>query len=368
MMPLFYVFSICILLQTFFAIWMLWAGGSAKDAARVAEGNAEPLSIIICAHNEAANLAQNLPILLQQSAANYEVIVVNDASEDDSDNILQALSAQYSHLGVVKIGKEEERLLPGKKFALSKGIAAAKNENLLLCDADCMPASERWASLMNNALVGQKEIVAGYGAYAPRKGWLNVFVRWETLHTFLQYSSYAKTGLPYMAVGRNLACKKSVLLQAQADPLWAAMPSGDDDLLIRLMGNKKNVAIVANPSAFTISEAKTSFGEWVHQKQRHVSTGKIYKKHIQLLLGAYGASHGLMWLLWLMLWIGGMGYLISSLMILRCMLVWSLWAIHAENLKEKKLILWLPLCDIGWGIYHLILSPYIFYKTKKQWK
>lgn len=369
MMTLFYIFSVCVVLQSLFAVWMLWAGGSARYAATISDSHlGQPLSIIVCAHNEAANLAQHLPGILQQSLPHYEVIVVNDASDDDSDNILQALGAQYSHLRVVNIDKEEERLLPGKKFALSRALSAAQYEHLLLCDADCSPASQDWARLMSRALQGTTDIVAGYGAYKPRPGWLNVFIRWETMHTFLQYSSYAKRGLPYMAVGRNLACKKSVLLQAQADPLWAMMPSGDDDLLIRLMGNKNNVAIVADPSAFTISEAKTSFGAWVLQKQRHVSTGKIYKKHIQFLLATYAAAHGLMWLLWLVLWAAGFGYLVSSLMMLRCLLVWSLWAIQSESLKEQRLMIYLPLCDIGWAIYHLILSPYIFFKTKKQWK
>lgn len=365
MMILFYVFSICIVLQTLFAVWMLWVKPS-SELKKNKQTAIVPVSIIICAKNEAKNLLENLPFILSQNHPDFEVIVVNDASDDLTETVLNGFSDKK--LKIVHIPVDEERTLPGKKFALSKGIAAAGNEQLLLCDADCKPASNEWASLMTANLILSKEIVAGYGAYEKRKGWLNVFIRWETLHTFLQYSTYAQSGVPYMAVGRNLACTKSVLLKAQSEPIWASMPSGDDDLLIQLMGNRKNVGIVSNSAAFTYSEAKATFREWIMQKQRHLSTGKLYKKHIQLLLGLYGLSHGIMWLLWLALWIGGYGYLISSLMLLRCLLVWSLWAIGAESMKEKNLILWLPLCDIGWAIYNLFLSPYIFFKTKKQWK
>lgn len=358
----------CILIQTAFAVWMLWTAPSTKNEMEAKDDEYAALSIIICAKNEAKNLQKNLPQILEQSHKNYEVIVVNDASDDDTIEVLENFAAQNNHLKIINIHQNEERNLPGKKFALSKGVAVAKHENVLLCDADCTPASGQWVSLMGKALQHPVEIVAGYGAYGPRKSFLNIFIRWETMHTFLQYSSYARSGLPYMAVGRNLAYKKSLLLEAQTQPLWASMPSGDDDLLIRLKANKHNMAIVANPKTFTISEAKDNFSDWMAQKQRHLSTGKLYKKHIQFLLGIYGASHGLMWLLWLVLWAAGKGYLISSLMILRCLLVWCLWAITAENLKEKKMILFLPFCDIAWAFYNLILSPYIFYKTKKQWK
>lgn len=365
MMLLFYIFSVCIVVQTLFAVWMLWASGGTKQRSEVS--NVEPLSIIICAHNEAEQLKKNLPTVLQQSHPHFEVIVVNDASDDESAEILEGFSMQYPNLAVITIISGQDRTLPGKKFALSLGLAAAKNEHLLLCDADCIPASDQWASIMSAALQSPKQIVAGYGAYHWRPGLLNTFVRWETMHTFLQYSSYTKVGLPYMAVGRNLACTKSVLLAAQTNPIWSSMPSGDDDLLIRLEGKKDNVVVIAEPDSFTYSEAKSTFKEWLKQKQRHLSTGKLYKKHIQFLLSLYGFSHGLMWLLALLIWIGGLGYLISSMFLLRCMLVWCLWAITADNLKEKRLILYLPLCDIAWAFYNLILSPYIFYKTKKQW-
>lgn len=345
---------------------MLWAGGGNKVLLPESEDN--PLSVIICAHNEAKNLNKNLPLILNQSYADFEVIVVNDASDDNSAEILQELSAQYAHLVVVTISKTEERLLPGKKFALSKGIETAKNEHLLLCDADCAPVSKNWASLMNKCLHPPVEIVAGYGAYTRTSYWLNTFIRWETVHTFLQYSSYTKTRMPYMAVGRNLACTRSVLMAVQSSPVWASMPSGDDDLLILLGAKKNNVVVISEPESFTLSEAKSNFGDWLTQKQRHMSTGKLYQPHIQFLLSLYGFSHGLMWLLALILCTAGMAYLISSMLILRCMLVWCLWAITADNLKEKKLIIWLPFCDIAWAIYNLILSPYIFYKTKKQWK
>src|SRR5690606_5721565 len=145
----------------------------------------------------------------------FEVVVVNDASEDGSSKVLEEFSKKYPHLKIVSISKEEPRLFKGKKFALSKGVENAENSWLLLTDADCLPASPDWISRMVQPLLEGKELVAGFGAIRFQKGFLNAFVRWETMHSFLQYSTYAHAGKPYMAVGRNMACIKAVFLKAK---------------------------------------------------------------------------------------------------------------------------------------------------------
>lgn len=366
MVVLSYILLSLIALQTCFSTWFLWAmGASAKSKRKPTDQ--QPLSIIICAKNEADNLRQNLPKVLTQDYPDYEVIVVDDASTDDTAAILQSFAQQYTRLKIVTIGRDEERLLPGKKFALNKAVAVAKNELLLLTDADCIPASGHWASLMAVPLQGQKELVAGYGGYKKAAGWLNKFIRWETLHTFIQYSSYANTGIPYMAVGRNIAYKKALLLDAQQSELWATIPSGDDDLLIRATANRKNMTVVAEPDAFTYSDAKDNMKDWIAQKQRHVSTGKLYKVHSRFLLSLYGFSHGLMWLLFGLLLCMGQSHLVIDVMFLRCLLSWAVWSIAAFSLQERWLILWFPLCDIAWAIYNFALSPYILFKNKQQW-
>src|SRR5690606_3705047 len=115
-----------------------------------------------------------------------------------------------------------------------------------------------------------KEIAIGYGQYKTEPGLLNSFIRWETVHTFLQYTTYARAGRPYMAVGRNMACTRAAYLKAQASPEWGKLPSGDDDLLVRAAGGKENVAVVANRGAFTITEARKDWSSWIGQKQRHL--------------------------------------------------------------------------------------------------
>jgi glycosyltransferase involved in cell wall biosynthesis len=331
---------------------------------------AEPkgVSVIICAKNEAEQLRKNLPsVLSQKYAGKFEVIVVNDASTDNTAQVLQELEQQYDNLWDVIISPTEERTLQGKKFALSKGVEHASYDWLLLTDADCKPFSDQWLERMITPLGGGKEIAAGYGGYNRAPGILNAFIRWETLHTYLQYRTYAKAGMPYMAVGRNMACTKRVLQKAQQDPLWNALPSGDDDLLVRIAGTAHNTAVVTARAAFTYSDAKATWKEWAAQKQRHLSTGKYYKLHIKWLLSLYGITHAIGWICYFTLlpfhWAAAL-----LLMGIRCKVYWVLWSVMAGKIREKKLIYLFPFFDVGWMIYNFAFFPYIALKNKKTWK
>lgn len=331
-----------------------------------------PISLVICAHNEAHNLQHTLPLIFAQRYISEtpfsEVIVVNDNSTDNTAAILENFRQAFPVLKIVTITPETPRLVKGKKFALSFGVAAASHEWLVFMDADCAPASENWLSEMAVPFCNGKKIVAGYGGFYTKKGLLNTFVRWETLHTFLQYATYAWAGKPYMAVGRNMACAKNTWLQAQQSEVWNQLPSGDDDLLMSTMANRENTTIVYTKKSFTYSDSPATWQQWISQKQRHLSTGKYYKPLIKILLGGYAMSHALCWLLFaMMLCMGFYGWAIG-LMGLRCLLYWLAWYRSAVLLNEKKLWFFFPLFDFGWMIYNFAFSPYILWKNKQQWK
>lgn len=328
------------------------------------------VSVIICARNEAANLAKNLPFILTQSYKDntnndlFEVIVVNDNSIDDTQRVLTQLEKKYPHLRSIVSMPEDA----GKKGALNLGVSLARYDNLLLTDADCVPASNNWLQFMTAPLTTGMEIVAGYSGFYKTKSLLNAFIRWETTHTFLQYSTYAASGIPYMAVGRNLACTRQVLQKAMQHPLWKALPSGDDDLLIRIAATANNTVIVSNPQAFTSSPAKNSLLEWRHQKQRHLSTGKYYKSGIKFMLGSYASSHAAMWLTFFVLLFSPFYQWVLLLFAIRCCLYWPLWVVSASKLKESGSVYFYPLFDLGWMMYNFAFLPYITWKNKKNWK
>lgn len=370
---IFIIFILCMLVQTGYVLSFF--GHIFSVPRKVSPYSAtKRATIVICAHNEAQNLRINLPVILAQIYANdngtqlYEVIVVDDVSTDDTPAVLKSFQSSYPYLKVVTVSSEDTRLYPGKKHALSQGVAAAGNDILVFTDADCMPAGTRWLQRIMQPFHQGKELVVGYGKYRNEDSLLNAFVRWETMHTFLQYSSYTMAGRPYMGVGRNIACTKEAFLEAQKLPEWSMLPSGDDDLLINATANKNNTAVVANVASFTITDAKPDVNKWMNQKRRHLSTGKYYKFFTKVLLAKYAGSHALIWLTFIISLFTSYWELTLTIMTLRCMIYWLIWWFTACMLGEKKIIRYFPLFDIGWMIYNFAFSPYILLKNKQQWK
>ena len=235
-----------------------------------------PVSLVICARNEEDNLRRFLPLVLEQDYPNYEVIVVNDCSFDNSYDLLKELALTYRHLKVANI-KEVEGREHGKKFAMTIGIKAAQHETLVLTDADCYPSSNHWISSIMDAYEPGKEIVLGYGKYERKPGFLNLMIRFDTFYIATQYLSMALRGKAYMGVGRNLSYKKNLFFQVKGFASHIHLDSGDDDLFINEVATLHNTAIVIEKGSSTVSEPKTGWKAWFHQKKRHISTAKYYK-------------------------------------------------------------------------------------------
>jgi glycosyltransferase involved in cell wall biosynthesis len=327
-----------------------------------------PVSVIICARDEAANLVKNLPgALVQQYRTTHEVIVVNDNSFDDSKYLLEEFEKEFKQLKVIEL-TQEAKMIPGKKFPLSIGIKTSKYEIVLLTDADCVPASEFWIEKMQETYEDNTEIVLGYGAYYKKKGLLNKFVRWETFHTAMQYLSYAIVGKPYMGVGRNLSYKKTIFYRHKGFSSHNHISSGDDDLFINMAATKINTKINIDKEAFTLSNPVKTWGQWIAQKTRHYSTGKFYKPLHKFLLGMYSFSHflfypllaaSLLFFYWqAALIVFGVRFLVQAFVLYPCM----------KKLNEKDLYPWFLFFDIWMFFYYLIFATAIVRKPKQSWK
>lgn len=364
---IFYCFCVATAVQIFYYLFFFSRLAFYKPPAKNIS-QTHPVSVIICARDEAANLAKNLPgALVQKYNTTHEVIVINDNSFDESKYILDEYYRTFNQLKIVEL-KQEARFIPGKKFPLSVGIKEAKHEVLLMTDADCVPASEYWIEKMQEGYKEDTEIVLGYGAFHKKKEFLNKLIRWETFHTALQYLSYAAAGLAYMGVGRNLSYKKSVFFRHKGFSSHNHVASGDDDLFINIATTKTNTQIVIDKDAFTLSEPARTWKEWMKQKRRHYSTSRYYRGLHKFLLGLYSLSHGVFYPLFIVsmllfgwkisLIIFGVRLLIQALIFYKTM----------DMLDEKDLFPWFFILDIWMFFYYIIFSVAMIKKPRKTWK
>lgn len=244
-----------------------------------------PLSVVICARNEAKNLLKNLPAVLSQDYPNFEVVVINDYSTDHTWQVLQQLAEQYHNLRPIQATHNKTQ--GNKKLALQQAVNTTKQEHLVLTDADCQPATNQWLQYMTGGFTDGKEIVLGYSPYTTKPGWLNRLIRYETVFTAMQYTGFALGGMPYMGVGRNMAYTKSLFNRSQALQKHAATLSGDDDLLVNETATATNTTVCLHPDSFVTSQPKETWTSWFHQKRRHSQAGHHYKFKHRLVLGLF---------------------------------------------------------------------------------
>lgn len=277
----FIVFALAAAIQLFYYTWYYLAVYLYKNPVNNALNT--PVSVIICARNESENLRNFLPAVLEQDYPDYEVIVVNDCSEDFSYDVLGRFLKQYPHLKISDVNKDP-KFTHNKKFAQFIGIKAAKNDILLFTDADCQPQSDKWLEGMTSHFKGTTDFVLGYGGYLHEKGLLNKYIRYDCMTIAMQYLGMAIRGIPYMGVGRNLAYRRSIFFENKGFGVYNHVISGDDDLFVNTNANKNNTCVEFRKDSHTRSVPSATFKEWVAQKKRHLTTAPYYKLRDKFLL------------------------------------------------------------------------------------
>jgi len=249
-----------------------------------------PVSVVVCARAEAKNIMELVPILYEQNYPNFEVLIVNDRSWDDTKEILEALKIKFPQLRFIDIEENERHHFSGKKMALTLGIKGATHENIVFTDADCRPLDNLWLQHIIAGYTPGKTIVLGYSPYKKRKGFLNQLIRFDTYAIAMNFISMAKAGMPYMGVGRNMSYTKAQHFLKGGFRNHYHIASGDDDLFVNQNSNKANTSLVLHPNSHVQSFPKTSYEDWKRQKIRHMTSSGLYQLKHKLILGTYSAT------------------------------------------------------------------------------
>ena len=361
------IFGFAFLVQIFYYLFFF----SRLATYKITEKNDAPLppvSVVIAARDEYHHLIQFLPLILNQDYPDFEVVVVNHASDDETDEYLKNLTRQDKRLKYIHI-ERDLNFFSGKKFPLSLGIKSAAHEVLLLTDADCKPVGTSWIKTMVRNYSTGTEVVLGYGPFIKTKGFLNLLCRYDTFHVALQYFSFALGGLPYMGVGRNLSYTRSLFFKEKGFTSHYKIISGDDDLFINQASNKRNTRIEIDPESFMYSRAKETFGSWRRQKLRHFGTGGYYKFKFKVLLGLYSLSQLLFFLFLVILLSLNIQPLFVGIAFLARLIVQ--FVVHKKvlnKLDERQLLLF----SLVWEVFHLLIVQLIalksMFRKNAQWK
>lgn len=333
---------------------------------------APPVSILVCAHDEEENLKELIPLLQQQNYPEFEIIIINDRSNDSTFDLLLAEGKKDSRVRMVNV----ERVPPhvnSKKYSLTLGIKAAKNDWILLTDADCRPDGPNWISTMSQAFHEKNQFVIGFSPFLRMPGFLNLFIRFEAIITALQYLGYGMMNKPYMGVGRNLAYRKSLFLAEKGFNNFMNVTGGDDDLFVNQHATRSNTDIVVGKDATIHTMAETTWGSFLKQKTRHLSVGKYYKFKNRFYLGTFMGTWMLSW--WLLvpallvaLLIPTMIWFVASAMLLRVILLMIALYVLLKRLDHKFELWMVPFLDFLFSIYYLTTGLITLGSKKVRWK
>lgn len=243
-----------------------------------------PVSVIICSRNEADNLRNFLPAILEQEYPKFEVIVINDASTDETEDVLGFLENKYSNL-YHSFTPESARYISHKKLALTLGIKASKYDWLVFTETNCKPMSNQWLKLMARNFTPHTEVVLGYSGYDDAKGWTSRKIAFDNLFLSMRYLGLALCGKPYMGIGKNLAYRKDLFFQKKGFSNHLNLQRGEDDLFINQIANGNNTRVESDMNATMRIQPDEQQKVWKEEKISYAATSRFYKGIQRAILG-----------------------------------------------------------------------------------
>lgn len=328
-----------------------------------------PISVLVYIKNNVETLEANLKAILNQDYPDFEIILINDSSTDDSLEIIERFQQEHPDFSIQLTNVRGNEMFWGsKKYALTLGIKRAKNEHLLFTDGHCKPLSNQWIREMSQGFLNNKELVLGYSNYAKRKGLFNLFLRFDTLLNAIHYLSFAKAKMAYMGVGRNLAYTSKVYYKNNGFISHVKMPVGDDDLFVNEIATKKNTSLVYNVDAHVEATPLKNWEAWHNSRKHRAWTFRYYKTKHKLVLSLYFFSTVFFWLGAISAFFFLNWQTATLLIAIRIVIQYISIGIPAKKLHAGKLIPYIP-----WLEFVLIflqmktLSYYIKKTPNRKW-
>lgn len=284
------IFLVCLVIQLIYH-WGFFSKVAfyKRNARPKLDEELEPVSIVLCARDAYEYLVELIPALLKQDYPNFEIVVVNDCSDDDTEEYLKDLERKESRVKPVQL-KQHLNFFNGKKFPLSMGIKSAQNDLIVLTDCNCMPVNDQWLRSVVNRYNNRTEIVIGYSPYVQKKSSLNRIMRFDALQNGLLYLSAALNRHPYMGVGKNLSYRKELFYRNQGFISHYKTSVGDDDLFISQVATKKNTEVLIDAEDAILTTPPSNFHLWMRQKSSRYSTVPQYDNGARLMLSLFYAS------------------------------------------------------------------------------
>ena len=363
---LFYIFLVATVIQLLYHVLIFIRIWFYKEPEHI---NYKPVSVVVSSKNQLNHIRSNLIHFLNQDYPEFEIIVINDASSDGTDDYLEELEKKYGHLKVVtNTVQENDRFNKGKKFGITLAIKSATHDTLLFSDADSYPSSNQWIKKMQASFCSKKQIVLAYSRLEKRKGFLNRLLRYESLYEGLLSFSCTLCGFPLLAQRRNLGYDRALFFSINGFFSHLNLSRGEAKLFVDEASNSRNTTVCLSPEGMTLSNKQKSYLEWFSDKRSYFHLAKRLRFSSLLLLGINFFSQFSFWLLFPVLLIYQINpQLVLLAFTLRFCLQYIVYWKMCKFTNEYRLLWFLPFYEISLMLIHFILSLSTFIKKVHDW-
>lgn len=312
------------------------------------------VSVVMVAKDAASVLLKTLPKFLNQQYGEFEVVVVNDHSQDDTRLLLVEYQQQYSNLKIVELDTSVTTIR-GKKFALSMGIRCASHSCILITSPECAPTSTHWIEKMAAKFENDKQIVLGYSTFERRKNPFNRMLHFDCLVNAIQYFSLARINSTYRGNAWNMGFTEQMFVQQRGFASHNHIRYGEEDIFVSRSAKRNNTAIEFSREAITVLQRNARHDYWLDHKQGLYYTRKFNTFKNRFLLNFYAVVNLLFYVglvLAILLSIGNVVLLSTTLGIvaLRILSQYLVFGYAAAKLNEKQVIPAILLYDILFAI------------------
>lgn len=240
----------------------------------------EPLTIVIAVHDNAKALQHHLPNILQQQYPHFQVIVVSEKGDSETEDVLKRLQSRFSHLYYTLI-PDSSRYMSRRKLQITLGVKAAKTEWIVLIDATCCPDSSLWLKTMAQHCTPHCDFVMGSTHFDETS--TPSHYRYEHFWQAYRWLYQAQQSEPYITNMPNICFRKSLFMQHEGFRGNLHLVRGEYAFMVNQYALRGATAIEWSPES-RMTEDCPSSKTWLN-------------RHLQQL-AARSSLHGTTLVLW----------------------------------------------------------------------
>ena len=355
---LFYVFIAVILIEIIYFCLVIYSFSNSSNHFK--KSNAA-ISLVLYTKNKAELLKKQLPIFSKQKHENYEIVLINHASTDNSLEVMEKFQKKNPTLKIIDV-KNNETFWASKKYALTLGIKAAKHEQLVLSSIDYEPQSTSWLEYMAGASI-EKPLVIGFKKFnQPKRNFFYHF--FDFMHIIKNYT-LGKMGLHFNGDSANVSYTKTLFFSTNGFVHHMNIPFGETKLFTNEVAKKSNTTFCLHQDAEVAHAQKPSFKSWFREQTKNELTlrhCKIVPQLSNVLLFFFRLAFYVLGSILLIFSVPKIQFLTAILIIGRFVIQYISFGIVAKKLNALKLIIALPLFEL----WHLATQFIIFISSLKS--